>query len=67
MDEHEKEVENFGRFKQMMIDIDHDLDHYYDFDEEEYNQWLDEVDQKFLDDQEQHETYEEEQDNDEHY
>lgn len=53
MDEHEKEVENFGRFKQALIDDEETV-----FDAEEYHEWLDEVEQQFIE-SESYETYEE--------
>jgi hypothetical protein len=60
MDEHE--TENFGRFKQALIDHERSED---DFDAEEYHQWLDELDDRFLEREEQ--EFYEEQEHDDYY
>lgn len=61
MDEHDFEQDQFGRFKQALLDDEYSDPEFI----EEYNEWLDELNDQFFEQQEQEEY--EEHDHDDYY
>jgi hypothetical protein len=64
MDEHYKEQEQFGKFKQALLDDEFSDPEFV----EEYNDWLDERDEEFFEQEDQeYEDYLEEREYDDYY